>query len=114
MKNVIAIAALGFTVLATPSFADNFDYCYDHKKGLDEACLARKDYEEAYYDKKRRKLDSSTYSGYGSSRYSSYNSSYSTYSGRTGRTYGSQPNYSYPNNLYLQSFRRNPRILRGN
>lgn len=41
---LIALFALPGSVLAS-----NFNYCYQKDKGVDQACLARKNYETDYY-----------------------------------------------------------------
>lgn len=52
----ILIAALAPFALPSSVLASNFDHCYSKTKGLDQACLARKNYETDYYTARSNEL----------------------------------------------------------
>lgn len=48
-RPIVRLICAPLLLAAVSAHADNFDYCYDAKRGLDEACYARKEYETRRY-----------------------------------------------------------------
>lgn len=56
-RNAVRCISIPLLLAAMPAHADNFDYCYDAKRGLDEACYARKEYETRRYRAEADRLE---------------------------------------------------------